>query len=415
MPVCITKRGITLPLAGKYLTEGFAIMNSNQRMVLRNTTKPVTQADIAKALGVSQATVGLVVGRTLSGRGKEKLKPETIEKIRMKALEMGYRPHRHAQVMRQGKTMIIGMIHAGGMLQVSNERAYHVTQALKAQGYQLITMDIYHQKAMDDIVDHLVESRVDGVLLACTTVADHIAPLRKQGIPMIGLSSDEIPGVPLVRCDMRDGFYKLVRHLTQQGCRKLVQLNISADPSIPIKDWRWQMALPTQGFKDAITDSGGAWTATPLDDYSKWTHSTRGSNQLRGTTLCLGTVKRDKFNPYLPGIDLAERLWAAGLEKPDAILCPNDDWAYGISSNLLRQGVRIPQDVAITGFNNSSLGEAFFVPLTSVRQPTKEMADLAVDFLIRKINGEYITAGVHSLAGTLVLRDSSIRNLPDVI
>jgi LacI family transcriptional regulator len=374
--------------------------------------KNVTQSDIAKELGLSQATVGLVLGRNSNGRGRDKLRDETVQRVEQKALELGYRPHRFAQAMRQGRTMTVGMIHAGSMLQVSNERAFYTTQALKSAGYQILAMDINHQSSVEGIIQQFLEARVDGVLLASTMVQEHISPLLEKKVPMVGLSSDDIPGIPQVRCDMGDGIESIVKHLLQRGFRRIVQVAMTPGPPRETPEWRWQAASQIAGFQTGITAAGGQWSQASLEDYSKWLTLTRESNGLHGLLLVSGYLNRRAFNPYLPALELAPRLLGPGNDHPDAILCVNDDWAFGICTGLLRAGINLPRDLAVTGFNDSALAETFFIPLTTIRQPTQEMAELAVKLLLEAMNGNNPDPVVHSLKGELVARDSTLRANP---
>jgi DNA-binding LacI/PurR family transcriptional regulator len=380
-------------------------------MIASSREKNVTQSDIAKALGVSQASVGLVLGRNSNGRGRNKLRSETVLRIEEKAREMGYRPHRFAQALRQGRTMTVGMIHAGSLLQVSNERAYHSTRALKQGGYQILAMDINHQASVEEIVQQFLDARVDGVLLASTMVEGHIAPLFENEIPTVGLSSDDIPGIPQVRCDMGDGIRQLVQHLLEKGCRRLVQVIMSSEPHSS-SEWRWQAASQAQGFRDGISHVGGKWAEASLEGYSNWLANSKTSTGVSGLALVSGVLNRRAFNPYLPALELAPRLASPGQDHPDAILCLNDDWAFGLCNGLLRSGISLPRDIAITGFNDSALAETFFMPLTTVRQPTREMAELAVKLLLEAMNGNPPEPVVHSLKGELIPRDSTLLSRP---
>lgn len=381
-------------------------------MPLLTREKNITQSDIAKCLGVSQATVGLVLGRNANGRGRDKLRPETVKKIEEKAREMGYLPHRFAQAMRQGRTMTVGMIHAGSLLQVSNERAFFSTQALKAAGYQVMAMDINHQSSVEEIIRQFLEARVDGVLLASTTVEDHVAPLLENSIPTVGLSSDDIPGIPQVRCDMGDGIQRLVAHLVQKGFKRLMHVIMTSDHHLPLEKQRWQAANQAAGFRTGIEAAGGGCSEATLEDYPNWLAHSHDANSVSGLALVCGHLKRLPFNPYLPAMDLAGQILGASSDLPDAILCQNDDLAFGICNGLLKAGVNLPRDIAITGFNDSALAEAFFIPLTTVRQPTREMVDLAIRLLLDTMNGEPVEPIVHKLKGEPVFRESTFLATP---
>lgn len=377
--------------------------------------KPVTQHDIAKALGISQTTVGLVVGRSQNQKGKEKLKPETIERILSKAREMGYRPHKQAQVMRQGTSMQIGMVYDGSFLQVANERASYVTQFLKQHGYQMVFYDVQWSKGnVGAVIDYMIDARVDGIILAASfTQAPEIAELRNLKLPMVGLSSADIGDRPIIRCDMRDGVLKTVHHLHEQGHRRILLVSASPSPDQPFSDWQWYQAQQAEGLQQAVQHFGGTLDVFSLGNYSSWTINKLAPNS---ETLCAGIAcyhhnlaANSRWQPYQPGTLTARSLLESGAPLPDAIICSNDDWAFGIACELMRAGVRIPDDVAITGFNDSALASSFVVPFTSVRQPSHDICQLAVDLLVQGMQGKYPQQLIYNLPGKLVIRESSLR------
>jgi DNA-binding LacI/PurR family transcriptional regulator len=183
---------------------------------------------------------------------------------------------------------------------------------------------------------------------------------------------------------------------------------MNPDPSADLPNWRWQAASQIAGFKAGISAAGGQWSQASLEGYNDWLSSSRTSGGLHGLLLVSGTVKRRAFNPYLPAFELAPHLLGLGNDHPDAILCVNDDWAFGICNGLLKAGINLPRDLAVTGFNDSALAETFFIPLTTIRQPTREMAELAVKLLLEAMNGNNPDPVVHSLKGELVARDSTL-------
>jgi len=376
--------------------------------------KRVTQADIARALGLSQPTVGLVVGNG-GKKPHEKLKQETIDRILQKAKEMGYRPDRHAQAMRGARPTLIGLLYEGGMMQVSNERAYNVARLLKERGCNLLTLDIYHGESVDEAMGHMLESQVDGVIVACTVRPSHLEPALERGLPIVGLASNDMPGLPAVRCDMRDGFLRLVEHLHSEGHRRLVQLISASDPCFSRRPWRWQQSLQMQGFRQGLERHGGTHAIGTMQDYARW----KPEGLFNGFTLCIPEEysRRESFQPFAQGMLLTrELLRAEHLPLPDVILSPNDDWAFGSINELLRAGLDVPRKITVTGFNDSRLSRDFFIPFTTVRQPTRTMTEKAVNILIRKI--EKIRAKlpfkederlIHELPCELVVAASSCR------
>ncbi|HWL53450.1 MAG TPA: LacI family DNA-binding transcriptional regulator [Chthoniobacteraceae bacterium] len=380
---------------------------------MKTVLKTVTQADIARALGISQTTVGLVVGQSTSARGKEKLKPETIQRIEAKAREMGYRPDRHAQIMRRGKTTLIGMIYSGVALQVANERAFCVNQAIKERGYEMVPFDVrwtggQHTEALE----YMMDIKAAGMLLSASYIdPEEFDRLQQVKTPMVGLSAFEMEGMPLVRSNMRDGMRQVADHLLAEGHRRLVQLSYSSRPEVPLANWVWQQRQQAAGFREGLLAAGGRHQVCSLAGYAQWLRESANDPGPCGITLCItGKIKQEAsvWNPYHFGAAFARELLKAA-ELPDAVICPNDDWAFGFANEAVRTGLSVPQQLAITGYNASALAEAFHVPLTTVTQPTSEMSKLAVSLLIDRIEGKPPDCGTYDLPGELIVRASSLR------
>lgn len=374
--------------------------------------KNVTQKDIAKALNLSQPTVGLVVGRNSSGPGKKKLKQETIDRILQKAREMGYSADRHAQIMRQGKTRQIGLIFGGGILEVANERIYCVAQAFKRLGYDLLTMDCrWCNGDLGEALDYMMASRVDGILLTTTyETAAELNSLVEREIPIVALSASYMPGIPLVRSDMRGGVRQTVEHFLSQGRRRFVQLSFHIDSKIPLKKWRWQQGLQAMGLRDAMSAVDGTHEISEIEDYPAWLNRTANAPGVSGITICITSdIKKgaSSFNPFHYGKEFAKALLSDASQRPDAVLCPNDDWAFGFVNEALRAGVPILDDMDVAGFNDSSLCDAFFLPITTVRQPTQAMSEKAVSLLIDKIEGRGAKARIYDMPCELVVHSAA--------
>ena len=371
----------------------------------------VTQADIAKALNISQPTVGLVVGRTTGRRGKEKLRPETIERILKKAEEMGYRPHRHAQIMRHGKAALIGLVYSGGLLSVASERAVQVTRILKERGYGIVSYDTqWHRGGIQEALAYMDDSKVAGVLMAGNFyLPEEVRCQEEWSLPLVGVAAPEIAGTSLVRCDMRAGTLQITEHMLTQGCRLLVHLS-AGEADVPLENWRWQRARLAAGFQDAVLAAGGRVVVCRAEDYQKQVKRVAGGSGPLGVILCQSELERElpAFDPFFRGAEMAKSLLGRA-PLPEAVVCPNDDWAYGFAIEVLRAGHSIPRDVAVAGFNDSALGQRFLVPLTTVRQPTQAMCELAVRLLLDEIDGKPSAPRTYDLPGELIVRASSIK------
>lgn len=228
---------------------------------------------------------------------------------------------------------------------------------------------------------------------------------------MVGLASPEIRGISQVRCDMRDGIRRLTEHLLAQGCRVHVHLS-PGNADSPMETWRWQLGQCAFGFQDAILAAGGRVLVCGPEDYKKKAARAAKTAKPFGIILCQNELaqKTTMLDPFFRGAEMAEPILSHRELLPEAVICPNDDWAFGFANEALRAGLSIPRDLAVTGFNASALADRFFVPLTSIRQPTQEMCELAIKLLLDKVDGKPVKPRIHDLPGELVLRASSLRS-----
>ncbi|HWL51580.1 MAG TPA: LacI family DNA-binding transcriptional regulator [Chthoniobacteraceae bacterium] len=379
--------------------------------------KPVTQNDIARALGLSQTTVALVVGRNNNHRGRAKLADETVQRIQEKARELGYRPNRHAQVMRKGRSAQIGIIYRSSQLQVASERTYHITHALAACGYDPVLYDeCCHRQGLEGGIEAMLDAKVSGMILCYGgREAGDDQLLNGVTTPLIGLSATSVGEHRLIRCDMRDGMLQTFRHLVAQGCRRIASVVPGHVPS-SFGSWLWQQQMQAEGIRQGTLECGGDFSLLDIGRYAEWAAKVgRSGENVTATALCT-TREIDNtethWQPYYPGLSVARTLLDSGAPLPDAIICPNDDWAVGLACELMRHGVKVPTEVAVTGFNDSGICDVFTVPLTSIRQATQAMCQLAVDLLTREINGEPSRGETYDLVGQLIPRDSSRFGVP---
>jgi DNA-binding LacI/PurR family transcriptional regulator len=125
-----------------------------------------------------------------------------------------------------------------------------------------------------------------------------------------------------------------------------------------------------------------------------------------GCIVSIPVVTTD-FDPYQPGCTAFQALLDLGT-LPDIVLFTNDDWALGALSLCRKNGIRVPEDLAITGFDNTAAGRISSVPLTTVQQPCKAVAEAAVAILLRLIKGETLSPEEQCvrIACTLIIRES---------
>ncbi len=353
-----------------------------------------TQSQLARKLGLSRSTVAAA----LNPHSPVKLSEETRERILREAGRSNYRPHRYAQIMRVGKSRLIGVFHFGGLYQVAAERAWYASHAIQSAGYQVLTSDAsWTMNGVKSGCEAMLDARVEGVIVAGLNdpaSVNELKALQAAGIPIVMLSGNEFPGAPQVRADVQKAFQRLTVHLLERGRKRLLLLFSVEQSVLPgAKTWTGEERL--KGFKAALS----AASVPLVEKFSR-----------RSTPGAQGCIAGEHIatNPFDPFRRASETMRAM-LEhepRPDAIICSNDDWAIGALSALRHAGLSVPGDVAVTGFDNSAIGAYLEVPLTSVAQPSKAMAEKAVELLLQKIHGKRTPSAPVKFPCELVVRES---------
>ena len=353
-------------------------------------------------MGVSRRAVGAVVGTGRSQVGV-RVSPATRKRIVATARRMHYSPNRSAQVMRAGRTHTIGVILHASLAQPAFERAYFTSKAVREAGYRFMVHDsILHEGACALAVARLIEARVEGVIVGSYTGdfgVRELDCLRRAGIPAVMLSAYRHSSIPFVACDARQGMREMTRHLLGLGYDRLVMMGPPVPEVLdPVRDWPAHDRRT--GFREALEAAGGKVIGS------------KGINGAREVTVTgewiTGSLEGvSAFDPFEAG-RRAMRDLLRRAELPDAVLCQNDDWAVGAIAACAEAGVRVPEDLAVTGFDNIAVGRMVTPPLTTVAQPSEAMAKKAVELLLKQMRGKTISTSdeLVRLPCQLVVRQS---------
>lgn len=334
----------------------------------------LTQATIAQKLGISRRAVGFALSDDTCSQ--KQVGAQTRRQILKTARQLGYRPHRQAQLLRGKKSGVIGIIKTTGMMQAGVERSFFASQAIQAAGYGLLVNELlWEEMGERRAVDAMLDAIVEGVLLLGLANPDDavLAELRrlsKAKIPVVAVGGVCLPETPSVTTDHRQGMRDLTNHLLTLGYRRLILVS----PVSPEKAAMARQTTQTErltGFRDAADAAGLSETQARV------MHQTNSVNW---------------SDCYAPGQAVIRRL-IERRELPEALLCSNDDWAMGALAACADAGLKVPDDIAITGFDNTTLGQYARPALTTVAQPTEAVARHAVELLLRQMRGERILAG----------------------
>ena len=327
----------------------------------------VTLKAVAQHLGLTPGTVSAVLNDSPSARS---IPQETKNRIRAAAKELNYRPNFFARTLRNKRTYTIGVIAEEIGDSYSSSIISGIEQYLRKRDYFFLTVVHRHDPALLSRYSQMLSERgVEGIITVDTTVQESPA------LPMVAVAGHKkLKGVTNIVLDHEHAAVLALNHLKQLGHERVAFMKgnpISSDA----KD-RW----------DAICR-----VATQL-----------GISIDPELTIQLDT---DDPTPML-GYPFTKQLLAR--KKPfTAIFAYNDISAIGAIRALQEEGLRVPQDVSVLGFDDIP-GAAFHRPsLTTVRQPLNRMGEVAAQSLLDRIEGKKEYPSEMPIEPELVIREST--------
>lgn len=353
--------------------------------------KPVTLDDIALHLGLSQRTVS----QALNGREEStaKVGEKTRERIVQAAKQLGYRPNRMARALRTGRGGMLGVLTTHGLQHYSAVRLHMAIEEISRTRYApYVTYASSYQQNADEVLHSLLDAPVDGVLMLDPPAwfdQTAVDQLRAAGLPVIAIGSEKLKGVGRYWDNRATGFEKMVFHLVEQQCRSLCFLTLT----------------PRQR---------GTSVKNLLKSYRRAVRKLQAQGQeVTASVHCLGTPD----GPSAPDLHVLHRAGYLAMREviasgtvPDAVLCQADVWAQGAIRACQEAGLRVPHDLAVTGFDNEPSSSAGWLPLTSMSHGITEAVRRAVEELCAIMEGQ-LPQREHStlVEGRLVVRRSSLR------
>lgn len=339
--------------------------------------KAPTQAMIARIAGVSQEAVSHILG----GKRAHLFNEETRNKVEETARKIGYQPHRGAQLMRKGRSNLIILLNMGGFSEVVEKLTYHTGRFVHEQGYDYQSINAYWWIGDgSQILERVLSLRPEGVILAGTTQTDMDFNLFHQsGIPLVWMSGqmEKMDSVPRIQANIKATFHALTTHALRSGSKR-PSLLLRQETETEGEPMQWQRRDRLNGFLEAIAEAG-------LPEPRRYHFGETLPQPEEGLpALFLDSHRPDKFHPFQAGMNSAA--WIG--THPDALICTNDDYALGALSYYQRNGVSIPGELMISGFDNLFAAALGNVSLTTVEQPTAEMCHASVKALFAMIKGK---------------------------
>ncbi len=306
--------------------------------------------DVAKSAGVSPATASMALN------DRPGVNSDTRARVIRAAEELNYSPNANARSLIMRRSGAVGLVVTDitnpffGML--TNEINTYASRA----GYNLtigVSNDDIRLEAAS--VRRMMEERAEGVIVVPCAAArydlTHLFNLKKAGIPLVfattryeGISAD------CVMCDLAKGSYMLIKHLIESGRRRIMLLCGQREVLFS--------SLRIAGYRRAFEECGVKMS-------EDWIIPSE---------------------PNFPGGSIAAE--KALAHHPDAITAINDVMAMGALARLKENGLRVPEDIAIAGYDDLIYSSLLETPLTTVRQPIADIASSAMELLMRRIEGE---------------------------
>ncbi|MGP3982495.1 LacI family DNA-binding transcriptional regulator [Streptomyces sp. KR80] len=333
--------------------------------------KPPTIHDVAREAGVSRGTVSRVLN------GGRYVSPAAHEAVNAAIRRTGYVVNRHARSLITGRSDSVGFLLTEPQEKLFEDPNFNVllrgcTQALAAHDIPLLLMLAGTQDERRRITRYITAGHVGGILLVSSHSGNPVVEeLRKAGVALVACGKPMELGskVSYVAADDRDGARDMVKHLLSLGRRRIGTVTGPLDTSGGVE----RLA----GYREVLTGAG-----IELDE----------------RLVVSGDYSR------AGGEAGAERLLVQAPDM-DAVFVASDLMAQGVLAALHRAGRRVPEDVAVGGFDDSPAATATTPALTTIRQPWDRISTEMVRVLLAQIGGEDHAAVI--LPTELVKRQST--------
>ncbi|WP_420602753.1 LacI family DNA-binding transcriptional regulator [Flagellimonas sp.] len=330
----------------------------------------VTIKDVARELGIHHVTVS----RALRDTGS--VKEETKTLIKQKANELGYKPNRLAQNFRNKRSNVLAVV-------VPDLRPYFFAkfvsdfmETAQEAGYSVMIFQSGEKPGVEkEIVDSLIGYRVTGVVASVTkdTIHDsHFDVLKDENIPYVFFDrAPEQTEASQVLVNNFQGAYNAVTAMIKSGKNRIAYISTHYKHQI----FRDRLA----GYKKALEDHN---------------------------LPCLEEMVVEGGFFMKDGFAHAERLMNLE-EKPDGILAVRDEIGIGVIKYLKKKGVRVPEDVAVIGFDNDPMGVACEPELTTVQQSIPSMVAGSFELLLTQIQSNSLSFEKKVIEPKIIYRGSA--------
>ena len=309
--------------------------------------------DVAKLAGVSVAAVSKYL------KTPDNMREDTRQRIAEAITKLNYRPNPFAQSLRTGRTNIVAI----AIPEVDNPYFSKMFKLLQEyceeRGLMAMLLKNSNMEQAKNAASILKSGLVDGVICYDEGQADTFIMELEVGVPVVKVgpvTEDSYPAT--IGIDLRTGIEKLCSHLENTGVRRLGYIGPDSDIS-------------------SVQKIGAI------------SHFCESSEMYLDPAVFLTDC-----HTYSGGFDCCEKLLESGVTLPDAIIVESDMIALGVLKCLSRQGIRVPQDIRLSGYDNTDISQMSNPSLTSVHIPLNDICRSALNMLSAMIRGESVSPAI---------------------
>lgn len=337
--------------------------------------KRVTIKDVAQAAGVSTQTVSRVMNKF------SYVSEETRQRVEVVVEKLGYRPSTLARSLIQQRSYTLGVV-TFGLKYIGPSRTLNgIADKADELGYMLLMkeLDNFHTERIEDVIDSLLARQVDGILWVAPEIGDNHAwveeRMEKFPVPVLFIAMQPREGITSLATNNYQGAVMAIQHLLGCGRKKIGHI------SGPLGWWEanerkrgWRETLETAGFdvsKNRCTE--GNWSSASGEQ---------------------------AFSQLLES-----------FPDMDAVFVANDQMALSVLRESHRRFIRIPEQLAVVGFDNIAESAYFYPSLTTISQDLQLLGEQAVQNVVEMIHSRQenqpIIAQSRFIQPTLIVRESS--------
>jgi LacI family transcriptional regulator len=340
-------------------------------------TKRVTIKDVARTAGVSTQTVSRVMNNT------SYVSAETRSHVEEVVAQLGYHPSTLARSLIQQRSYTLGVV-TFGLKYIGPSRTLNgIADKADELGYMLLMkkMDNFDTNRIDEVINSLLARQVDGIIWdvpendANREWAEGISSLP---IPIVFMSMEPKPGFSVISLNSYLGAQIATQHLLEQGCQHIGHISGSLD-------W-WEARLRLDGWRDTL---------------EKAKHQVSEEHWEQGNySSASGAVAAEKLFDRYP--------------EMDGIFVANDQMALSVLREACRRGIKVPDQLAVAGFDNIPESAYFYPSLTTISQDPQLLGGQAVQSLVEMIRARQENKSFEPqsilIPPTLIVRESSRAN-----